>query len=544
MQKYILLILMTLMFPTFGLSSSNEFFTLDSLINKKSQIIEEKLSKIKIITNMLNTEGLTDAERYAINDRLYNEYVALKYDSAYKYSEQNLKLASKLQDKKKWLHSALQQIHILSVAGLFEEAKKLLQYIDDSQLNVTDQVDYYETCSEYYLYKVEFYEDTQFSHINLNKLNECRMRILKLAPSNSYTYAVNLASIECEKGNYDRAISLLESWIPRLKSGTRPYSIVTNTLAFFYQCNKNEQQRKHYLILSAISDLKGGITENNAMRELSSMLLKENEVERANKYLNISVNDAAFYGTKLRNIQASQLLPQIEGAYKAYAAVKDSKKQILLVSVTIIAFLLLVVIGICAFSLKKYRLANEKVHLSNKKLNLLVEQLKGLNGQMAENNHLKEQYISRFLQLASQFIEMSNERQKILNRLARDHKLLELYAELKSQSYTQLLESMFYQNFDSAFLNIYPNFIIEVNKLLLPDMTIEPKNDKKMTTELRILALIRLGITDNSSISRILNASMTTIYTYRSKLKGKSLDKNTFEEKVKLIGVSYPLMNE
>lgn len=204
----------------------------------------------------------------------------------------------------------------------------------------------------------------------------------------------------------------------------------------------------------------------------------------------------------------------------------------------------MVAIGICVFSLKKYRVANEKVQIANKELNKLVEQLKVLNGQMAENNHLKEQYISRFLQLASQFIDMSNERQKNLNRLARDHKLPELYAELKGQSYIQLLESMFYQNFDSAFLNIYPNFIAEVNKLLLPEMAIEQKNDKKMTTELRILALIRLGITDNNSISRILNASMTTIYTYRSKLKGRALDKNTFEEKVKLIDVSYPLTNK
>ena len=393
MKKYIFLIFATFMFPIFGLASSNDISILDSLINKKSQIIEQKLSNIKIITNMLNTEGLTDAERYAINDRLYNEY------------------------------------------GFIVSYNKYTFYLLQD-----------------YLRKPTCY---------------------------------------------------FKSWLPRLK-----------------------------------------ITENNAMRELSSMLLNENDIERANKYLNISVNDAAFYGTRLRNIQASQLLPQIERAYKAYAAIKDRNKQILLISVTIIAFLLLVAIGICVFSLKKYRVANEKVQIANKELNKLVEQLKVLNGQMAENNHLKEQYISRFLQLASQFIDMSNERQKNLNRLARDHKLPELYAELKGQSYIQLLESMFYQNFDSAFLNIYPNFIAEVNKLLLPEMAIEQKNDKKMTTELRILALIRLGITDNNSISRILNASMTTIYTYRSKLKGRALDKNTFEEKVKLIDVSYPLTNK
>lgn len=535
MQKLIFLTLTIFLFPVFGQASPKEYFVLDSLINKKSQIIEQKLSKIKIITNMLNAKELTDTERYAINDRLYNEYVAFKYDSAYKYSEQNLILASQLQDKKKWLHSLLQQVHILSVAGLFEESNKLLQNINDSQLDVTDQIAYYKTCSEYYLYKSEFYKDTPFYHDNMNKLTECRMRILSIAPPDSYAYTIALASIECEKKNYAKAISLLENWLPRLKSGSRNYSIITNTLAFFYHCYKKEQQRKHYLILSAISDLKGGITENNAMRELSTMLLNENDVERAKKYLDISVNDAAFYGTRLRNIQTSQLLPQIEGAYKAYAAIKDRNKQILLISITTIAFLLLVGISICVFLLKKYRIANEKVHQVNNELNKLVEQLKLLNGQIAENNNLKEQYISRFLQLISQFIGMAKERQKNLNRLAREHKLPELYAELKNQNYPQLLESLFYQNFDSAFLNMYPNFIAEVNKLLIPEMAIDPKGGIKMTTELRTLALIRLGITDNSSIARILNASMTTIYTYRSKLKGKALDKSTFEENIKLI---------
>ena len=531
----LLLLLANIAMPSYAQSSKYNFATIDSLISKKPQIIEQKLNNIKTITALLYNKNINEVEKYAINDRLYNEYIALKYDSAYKYSEQNMKLAIKLKDNSKWLHALLQQVHILSVAGLFEEANHLLLTVDSTRLNMNDKTSLYATYCEFYLYKAEFYQDTKFHQQWLDKLNEYRMRILRIAPKDSYVYTSTLASIECQKRNYDKAISLLESLLSRLDVGTRTYSIVTSTLAFFYHCKHQEQERKYYLILSVISDLKGCITENNSMRELSSILLEENKIERANKYLSNSINDAAFYGTRLRNIQTSQLLPQIERAYKAYAKIKDRNKQILLLSVTSIAFLALVVISVCFVTLKKYRKANEKTHKANEELNKIIGQLKVLNGQMTENNKVKEQYISRFLQLASQFIDMTNEKQKELNRLARDHKLPELYSELKSQNYILLLESLFYQNFDSAFLNIYPNFIKKVNQLLIPETILEQKNKAKMTTELRILALIRLGITDNSSIARILNASMTTVYTYRCKLKRRSLNKDSFEDQVKMI---------
>ena len=144
---------------------------------------------------------------------------------------------------------------------------------------------------------------------------------------------------------------------------------------------------------------------------------------------------------------------------------------------------------------------------------------------MTESNKIKDEYLGRFLELSSTLIDRAENQRKLENRLARDKKLAELYTELKSAKY--ITE-------DTAFLNIYPSFITEVNKLLSKENVIDPK-DEKLTTELRILALIRLGITDNQKIASILRSSITTIYTYRSKLKAKAIDKTTFEEKIKLI---------
>ena len=125
----------------------------------------------------------------------------------------------------------------------------------------------------------------------------------------------------------------------------------------------------------------------------------------------------------------------------------------------------------------------------------------------------------------------------MLNRLARDRKLEDLYAELKSNTALNEGIRLFHQNFDTAFLNIYPRFVEEVNRLLTPENRFEVSGDaKKLSTELRVLALIRLGINDNQRIADILRSSITTIYTYRSKLKAKAVSKDTFEDDVCKIG--------
>ena len=155
---------------------------------------------------------------------------------------------------------------------------------------------------------------------------------------------------------------------------------------------------------------------------------------------------------------------------------------------------------------------------------------------MRESNYIKDEYIGRFLRLSSSFIDKFEEYKKDLNRLAKDKKLADLYEMLKSQKYSQYYSQQFYENFDKAFLNIYPNFIDEVNELLLEDKKLEvPKTQDRLTTELRILSLIRLDISDNQTIASILRSSITTIYTYRSKLKSRAIDKDKFEDDIRNI---------
>jgi hypothetical protein len=208
----------------------------------------------------------------------------------------------------------------------------------------------------------------------------------------------------------------------------------------------------------------------------------------------------------------------------------------------VISVISLVLAGIIVYTLILYRkkhAAGLQIIEMNKMLAHHTEEIENVNTQMKEANRIKDEYIGRFLELSSNLIKRAEDRSKKLNRLARDRKLEELYAELKSSEAVNGDIRMFHQNFDSAFLNIYPNFISEVNRLLTPESRFAVEEEgsaaKRLTTELRILALIRLDITDNQTIADILRSSITTIYTYRSKLKARAISKDTFEDDVRKI---------
>jgi hypothetical protein len=378
---------------------------------------------------------------------------------------------------------------------------------------------------------------TPYFNDYIQKAQYYRQLIIQTAPKDSYDYIFSLATYTCETGNPDKAIQMMEDYLPKLDVSTRDYSIVTSTLAYFYQCKGDRERQEFYLLLSAISDEQGAIRENNSLRTLAEILMARGENDIAYRYLYQSITEARFYGSRLRMMQVGRMAPQIMNLYDKERAQTQRNTYIYL---GIISFISLILFGIMAYTLvllRKKKAAGRQIEAMNKTLTAHNEQIQAVNSQMKEANRIKDEYIGRFLELSSNLIKQGEERSKQLNRLARDRKLEELYAELKSSQAINSGIRMFHQNFDEAFLNIYPAFISEVNKLLTPDnaFVISEGDSRRLTTELRILALIRLGISDNQDIADILRSSITTIYTYRSKLKSRSVNKDTFEDDVRKI---------
>ena len=397
----------------------------------------------------------------------------------------------------------------------------LLGSISPAQVSVEARIAYYNQQAELNLYRSEMAQYTPYFMDYIDSTQYYRQLLLQIAPKESFEYITNRASYSCEQGDVKGAIRQFEEYLPTLRPGDRRYSIVASTLAYFYWKDENPKQQEHYLLLSAVSDLRGAILENNALRELAAILMERGEYERAYRYLSRASNDAQQYGSRLRSMQVARLTPLIAKAYDAGRERAQLHTSRLLTAISVIALLLFCLILFNFYLLYKRHITNRKINMMNGELSrhneemqIVNAQLSTLNSQMKEANRIKDEYIGRFLELCSALIHRGEERHKFFNRLARDRKLEDLYAELKSGTAINEGIKLFHTNFDTAFLNIYPDFISEVNRLMTPDNQFEVMPDStRLTTELRVLALIRLGITDNQKIADILRSSITTIYT-------------------------------
>ena len=518
------------------------FARLDSLIAVQPRIVAQKEARLEQMKRDLG-KMKSASQRYEAMRQLYEEYAAYKYDSAYSCVSECVRLAQAMGDRGLLNESYLNLAHILSTACLMDKAQQVLAQIDTTMLSTQQLVQYHRTRTDLLIYQAEYMQGTRYADEYVRQLVETRRGIIRLnVPHDDINYLVTLAECEADNGHHEQAIALLDSLLVNYHSGERIYSIITSTMAFHYSQMGDTIRQMEYLIKSAESDLDGCIRENTAMRAIADRLFDEGDIDRAYRYMRVAVDDANFYGTRLRNIQASHIVPKILDAYQTKQ--EQSHRNILWLLGLISVIALLLVGGVVAIYqlLKRYRrlneqkrTINEQLRQVNAQLGVTVDQLHESNGLLREREKLKEEYIARFLTLSSRFIDRGEEQRKALYRLYRDRKTEDLARELRSTHHGSENAQLFYENFDNAFLNIYPTFVDEVNKLLQEGGKIEVKPGKRLTTESRVLALIRIGITDNQSIANILRASLTTIYTYRSKLKARAIDKDSFEDSVKAV---------
>ena len=542
MRRLMLMVLVLLCSIGASATSAPSFERLDSLIAAQPDIIADKEARLAKMKAELAGVTLL-SQRYALMSRLYEEYAAYQYDSAYAYVSQCIDLARAMGDERLLNESRLNLAHILSTACLMDKAKQTMSAIDTTRLSADQLIQYYRTTTDLLIYQAEYMQGTQYASEYVDQLINMRRRTMGInVPRDNVNYLITVAEGLADSQQQQQAIELLSRLMRQYSSGDRMYSIITSTMSFHYGQMGDKASQMEYLIKSAESDLEGCIRENTSLRMIADRLFDEGDIDRAYRYMRVAVDDANFYGTRLRNIQSSRIVPKILNAYQTKQDHNHRNMMWLLAIISVIALLL--VGGVVAIYqlLKRYRRLNEQKKAINEQLRQVnsqlgdtVEQLHETNGLLREREQLKEQYIARFLTLSSRFIDRGEEQRKALYRLHRDRKTEDLVRELKSTHFGNENAQLFYENFDNAFLNIYPNFVDEVNKLLREDGKIEVKQGKRLTTESRVLALIRIGITDNQSIANILRASLTTIYTYRSKLKARAIDKDTFEAQVKAI---------
>lgn len=516
---------------------------LDEAVKHSDRYEAVKKQRIALIKEGLATPGLSPDEEYRINSKLFAEYEAYICDSARHYINRNIAIATRQERQDRLNESKLKKAHILATSGLYAEGVRLLETIDKRTLPDDLLAEYYMVFENIYLYHAEYAQDDEYMPEYLDRMNAYRDSVLQVVAEGTYPYIITKGPALVDCSRQKDAEKLLEDYLSQVPSDTREYAVITSILAFVYQYDDRPGQRKVCLAKSAIADIKGVVKENNSLRALAEVLYEEGDVERANDYMKKNVADASFYNARLRNVQASRMLPVIDRSYQLEKEMQRRKLQLFLRVISILSLFLILTIAYIIRQMKKLAKARSEVVGANNELQKLNTELmdanrrqKQMNVSLTEANCIKEEYIGRFLGLCSAYIDKLETYRRMLNKKAASGKVDELYKTLKSSRFIDDELKEFYRDFDNSFLNIFPHFVECFNELLPPSEAIVPKQGERLTTELRIFALIRLGIADSAKIASFLRYSITTIYTYRSKLKNKSLYRDEFEERVMQIG--------
>lgn len=361
-----------------------------------------------------------------------------------------------------------------------------------------------------------------------------------MADTLSLLYSIYVVPDGALGGDEEKAAKRLRADLKAYPSGSREYSILASILAYVYHLSGHHDLYLEYLTRSAISDVKGAIKENMSFREMATNMYDAGDVERANLYLKKSIVDANFFSARMRNAQSLRMLPLIDESYAARRAQLYQRLQWMIVAVSLMALVLICTLYYIHRQNLRLKSANAKVALTNDELSHLSEQLSIANSdlemknrELNESNRIKEQYTGLFMGYSAAAV----------NALQRYHQSLRLMAnqsisktvllkKLESSEFIEMTLKEFYSRFDEAILNIYPDFPAKINRLLRPEEQIKLKPGELLNTELRIYALVRIGISENSKIAEFLRCSITTVYTYRSKIRRRAVNPDTFEQDV------------
>ncbi|WP_316821734.1 DUF6377 domain-containing protein [Pedobacter gandavensis] len=521
---------------------------LDDAIQQRQIYADRREAEIYRLKQQLKTSdlskeksGLLKPDRYAIHTKLYQEYKPYQSDSAIKYVSYNLEIARKLKDPLKIAESKLQLAALYSIAGMSMDAANLLRSLRSNQLTLELKIGYYQAYKDLYSNLAAYHNVNTDVYRKSNAAY--RDSLLQLLPSSSRNFKGVYAEKLSASGQYKAAEKILLELLSGVKTKNHEYAIWSSALGNVYKNEGNTLLQQQYFALSAISDLQNAIKENTSLQALAISLYESGDLERAYQYIKCSMEDAIFCNAPLRTIVISKIFPIIDLAHQAKE--KEQRLQLLillgLISLLSIGLILAVFYVIKQLSrLKRGRLELQEVNHLLKTLNQDLQhvnlQLNESNVQLKEANLIKEEYIGNFLDLCSNYINKLEDYRKALNKKATTGNIDGLLKMLKSTELMSKELKVLYRNFDDTFLHLYPDFVTAFNQLLVEEERFELKAGE-LNTELRIFALLRLGIEDSAKIAAFLRCSMSTIYNYRTKVRNKAMvPREDFEDYVRKIG--------
>lgn len=498
---------------------------LDQALEKMDEAVSLKESRISAIAETLNEKDLTLHQKYGIYGRLYDEYAAYQFDKAREMLEKQEAIADTLQDASLKTTASLNKAFLFTTAGMFLEASRTFKQLDTTSFDYKQKILWYNARQKFLTDYQEYLRTSGINVPGAEKIMSYQNLILQNTPEsdilNRHITIMHMIRDQKWEEAYEENLRVIETLNPK----SRDYAVQTYWQGFICENLERKEENIKWWIESAICDINGAIKDNASLCSIAIKLTEPEETERAFRYIRLSLEDAIFYNAKLRKVQIASTMPWIE---KAYIDAKDqqSKERTRHLVITIVAAVFLLLVALAAINLyimgkKKARTIeskNAQLAESNESIANAEETLRKTNLELREANAAKEEYLGLFLSMSSGYLD------KLRRTLSRE----QYDAELKN----------FYKTFDTSFLQLYPSFVEDFNALLNEDNHIILKEGELLNTELRIFALIKLGITQSSHIASLLRYSVNTIYNYRAQIKNSAIsDRENFEDMVRKIGL-------
>lgn len=567
MKSGLFILIVCLLFPAYVCADTSKhaleenrklLHSLDSLLEQQDLFVRVKEERIKQL-KMQYSRVKDVKELYAMNRMVYLEYRVYDADSALHYINKNIQLAQQTNNRTWEVVSLLEQSFVLTSSGLLTEALKAVSDIQPEELPQNLRSEYFgRLCTLYSRLRDYSSENSQLSEHYNNLQKAFRDSVYLTATPDELRYWNCRAWLYLGTPEIEPVKQAFEENKQTLSNDSRKYSIATYNLSAIYRSENNESKYLENLILSAMADIRSVNGDIGSLQEIAEYLFKHGEIDRAYNYILYCSQKAMLFHNRVRIVKMSHLQNQV---YKAYQEQSRTQQKRLQASLIAVSFLFLVLIGAFLFIRKQMRRlkeANLKLDSTNQKLSVNMDalstahqrleevnmqlkdlntQLQEVNDQLRESNYVKEEYIGYVFNICSTYISKLEEFRKNINRKLKVGQIEDVKAMTDSSATASNELKEFYQNFDTIFLHLYPDFVSDFNALLLPEERIELKEGELLNTELRIHALIRLGITDSVKIADFLHCSAQTVYNNRLRTRNKSIiPKEDFINAVKKLG--------
>lgn len=543
MKRSLLYILFLLLPTTLSAGSKTQQLRqkLDNLLEQRNAIIDNKNKDINRLKKNLTTSE-NSLKRLQTYEQLYKEYYVFQFDSAMTYLNKGIKLAKETQNTYYYNSNTISKAELLSIGGLYNEAIHEIEQVDTTGLDKAQHFEYYFSLFRIHTYWADFCNDKTYTPTHRLKAQEYLKKAMPFCDETGKTYEYYLGEYavfvlnnpQAARAHYLKAIK-------QLPQNSRFYAMSCFALSGSYGNEGNTEKQEEFLLLSSIADIENCTMENFALQNFAMYIFEHNkdELDLAQQYIQTALEDAHFYNNRLRIIEISSKLPVIVSSYQQTL---NQRNKVQMTAITVISLLLLFLLSAVFYIVKQTKclsLQQQELQKNNNQLSELNRQQKELNTQLhdlnallVDTNRKRERLAKLYIDLCAKYIARLKKQQTLVKRKIKANQTTELLSQLSSERLSEEDAATFLSRFDKAFLDLYPDFTEELNSLLLPEGQIQNKSTDELTTEQRIMALIRLGVKESAEIADLLFYSPQTIYNYRSVLKGKAINKETFEEEV------------